>query len=148
MLLDYQAGVFVKKKVWCFVVECWKQLFRCFLGIVRIWMEGEKGEDRVLLAKGREEGKRNYISSSSRYWVSTLHVFHHQRAHASRHRAKCIATFGSFVKQYRGVLTNKKRRWLGRATHLAADDHDAATVHLPFILPPAAENENSYHANT
>lgn len=80
--------------------------------------------------KGRRQGRREgFVGRKKREWesiitcsrltraaIGCLQLFHQQYAHTSRHCVERIATFGSFVKQYRGVLTNGKRRLLGRGS--------------------------------
>jgi hypothetical protein len=104
------------------------------LDIVRLSKEGEKGKERVLLAGGRDRHRVHL--HFPRPAIGSLRLFHYHHAHAS---TKCIAVFGSFVKQYRGVLTNRKRRLLGRAA-VSGRRPRLRDCDPSFFLTPSAEN--------
>jgi hypothetical protein len=60
---------------------------------------------------GRRRRKRQAHLNYVRPAIGSLQLLHYHHAHSLEQ----IAVFGSFVQQCRGVLTNRKRRLLGRA---------------------------------
>jgi hypothetical protein len=93
----------------------WRTIFLGYCdGTLGLSKEGEKDKGRVLFAGARESGKV-YLHLTHPA-IGSLHLFHYHHAHASRQGTKRIAVPGSFVKQHRGVLANRKRRLLGRET--------------------------------
>lgn len=114
-MLDAKVDLNINRVLRWFVVECCRTICSgCCDGTLRLSKEGEKdkNKNRVLLEGGRESGKMHL--HVARPAIGSLPMFRCHHAHASRHLVKCIAVFGSFVKQHRGVLANRKRGCLGR----------------------------------
>ena len=124
-----------------FVVKCEEEMFAGYCEAIEGRREGRE-QGFIGRGKGRREVVIGYLTRPA---IGSLQVFHHIHAHASRHRARRIATFGSFSKQYRGVLANRKRRLLGRAP-VGGRRAQRRNCHPSSFFTPAAER--SYHSNT
>lgn len=111
MLLDLKADMSVKEQAFRSLTKYREEMFAEYREVD----EGRRGGKRQGFI-GRRKWERDIVMRQlTRPAIGRLQLFHHIHVHASRHRVECIATFGSFVEQYRGVLTNRKRRLLGRA---------------------------------